>query len=189
MLTEVLDAVRTPEDHAQAHTDPDVAELARLAGAASLGVAGWGGMIHWYDGVGSALRGALHAVTVAGVSWGLAIPALVVMSSMVGSKLPTVRLLHASLMTVAFGGLAFLASVPVVGLVDLVYDHSVFARQASNTLCVLGVGACSAFIFFRITDEIEHLRALHIAWMGLFGTLFLEIAYLTDLFRFTGGAL
>lgn len=188
MLTQVLDAVRTPEEHAAAHAEPDFAELSRLAAAASVGISGWGGMIHWHEGVGAVLWGALHALLVAGLSWAIAIPALIVLSSLSGSKLPTVRLVHASLMTVCFGGLAFLSSVPVIGLVEVVSGHDVFARVASNTLAVLGVGACSAFIFFRLADDLEGLGLVHLAWMGVFGTLFIEIAYLTDLFAF-GGAL
>jgi hypothetical protein len=90
----------------------------------------------------------------------------------------------ASLVTVSFGGLAFLASIPIVTLLE-VSSPSAWTRPLINTLVVVGVGGCSTLVFQRAMARLEGRRVLHTLFMGVFGLLFVELAFLIDLFRFT----
>lgn len=185
MVTELLDAVRTPERHAETH-EATTPELVRLAAGASIGIGMWGAGIHLYDGWAEALRGGLHTLLIAGGAWVLTIPALIVLSALAGSEIQPRRLVHLSLMTVCFGGMAFAASLPPAQLVGMAFGHDIAIRWLFSSTNILGVGACAALVFFRLVVAEERLHALHVAWMSAFGLLFVELAILTDLFRFGG---
>jgi hypothetical protein len=183
-MERVLAAIRDPDGFAVACDDPDIPLMAQLATAATLGIATYGGIAHAAEGVTAIGFGAARAVLVAGGAWALAIPALVVLGALSGSPVSWRRALLGSLVTVAFGGGSFLASVPVVSLLEVVTEGW-FARHAIHLLVVFGVGGCSSLIFVRTMAALEgSRRVLHHVWIGLFGLLFLELAWLADLFRF-----
>ncbi|MFT5457304.1 MAG: hypothetical protein ACI9K2_003797 [Myxococcota bacterium] len=150
--------------------------LARLAAGAAGGLGAFGASLHAPEGALAMLGGAGTLVLAAGLAWTVAVPALVVTGALLGSTLDVPRTVHGSLVAVHWGGVAFLASVPVVLLAQLVTHPTV--AHAVGWGALLGVGACTALIFARAMHALEGTRALHLAWMGLFGTLFLELAWL-----------
>jgi hypothetical protein len=181
MLEIVLSAVREPTEFVDRSPDPRT--LGALAAAATLGIGTYGGAIHLAEGVVAVVGGAARAVATAGLAWTLSIPALVVLGALLGSAVPWRKATLASLVTVSFGGLAFLASIPVVMLLEVSSPFD-WTRPLVNTLVVLGVGGCSTLVFERAMARLEGRRPLHRLFMGVFGVLFVEIAFLIDLFRF-----
>lgn len=182
MLTLSLSAVREPAGSVDGPTDAH--HLAALAAGASTGIALYGGAIHAAQGVGVVLTGALSALVTAGTAWALSLPALIVLGALLGSTIPWRRAVLASLITVNFGGLAFLASIPVVVLMEL-NSPAAWTRAMVNVLVVIGVGSCSTLIFSRTMAHLEGHRLFHAVWMAVFGLLFVEIAWLLGLFSFT----
>jgi hypothetical protein len=164
--------------------EADGPTLLALAVGASAGITLYGGVIHAAEGVGMVIASAGRALLTAGTAWALSIPALVVISALLGSKVPWRRAVQASLITVNFGGLAFLASIPVVVLLELSSPFS-WTRPLIHAAVVVGVGGCSTLIFERTMARLEGRKLFHVVWMGVFGLLFVEIAWLIDLFRFT----
>jgi hypothetical protein len=129
------------------------------------------------------MLGALRALSVAATAWALAVPALVVLGPLLGSPSPWRKVVLASLVAVNFGGLSFMASIPVVMLLEVASPFS-WTRPLVNSMVVVGVGSCSTLIFERAMARLEGHRAFHRVWMGVFGVLFLEFAWFIDLFRF-----
>ena len=184
MIHSTLAVIGAPDTAAAERPHPELAELASLAGTATATIAAYGAAIHMAEGAGAMLGGAGRAVVTAGAAWALAMPALLVLGALLGSTLPWRRAVHVSLITVAFGGTAFLASAPVIALFELTWGDP-FARGVINSLVVLGVGASSAVIFDRVMRRVGGSASwVNWGWMGLFGSLFLELAWLIDLFRF-----
>lgn len=182
MVRSVFTALERPQEFVE--RTPDDATLLALTGGASLGIVVYGGTIHAAEGVGVVVASAVRALVTAGTAWCLAVPALIVVGSLLGSVVPWRRTVFASLITLNFGGLAFLASIPVVLLLELASPFP-WTRHLVNTMVVFGVGGCSTLIFERTMARLEGRRLFHRVWMSVFGVLFLEIAWFIDLFRFT----
>jgi hypothetical protein len=179
MLPFALAAVRRPQDIVD--QDYDNGRLAALAAGASVGISLYGGAMHAAGGVAPMLDGAWRALVTAGAAWALAIPALVVVSALAGTAVPWRRAVFASLITVNFGGLAFLASIPVVTLLELSIREPA-PMLFVHALVVAGVGTCSAVIFDRTMARLEGPGLFHWVWMAVFGVLFLEIGWFMSLF-------
>lgn len=178
----ILAALRDPTTFGD--QPPAASTLATLAGGASVGIAGFGAAIHAAEGPVAMVLGALRALVAAGAAWGVALPTLVVLGALSASKVPWRWAVQASLIAVNFGGLGFLASVPVVALIDAASPFT-FTHPLVVALVVLGVGGSASLVFVRAMGHLEGSRPLHHVFMGLFGLLFLELAFLTEMFRFT----
>ena len=182
MLSRLLASTERPEVAVVDQT-PTFLTMTLLAMGASAGIATYGGAIHAAAGPQALAGGALRALFCAGGAWALAIPALVVLGALTGSPVSWRRAVFGSLLAVNFGGMAFLASIPVVLLLDVASPWD-WTHAFVNVLCVLGVGGSATLIFLRTMAALEGPRVLHHVWMLVFGTLFLELAWLVDLFRF-----
>lgn len=180
----LTDTVVHPE-HAVADPDPPLRDAATLAGIATASIAAWGAAIHVSDGLLAAAHGGLAAVAAAAGAWTLAVPSLVVLGALDGSKLPWRQTAHATLVTVNFGGLCFFASIPVLWLMEHTWAAPGWdPRPLINLLVLLGIGGSSVLVFLRSMRAVERFRLLHLAWITLFGALFLELATLFDLATF-----
>ena len=127
-LSRVFQALREPEAFSAAHARPapaqapvafglspsDLRLFGALSATAAFGVAAYGAALHGYQGAGAMLAGGLGAAAAAGGAWATTLPALYVLGTLKGSPLSARALLLGSLVTVSFGGLAMLASVPVL---------------------------------------------------------------------------
>ena len=99
-----------------------------------MGLAVYGLTMHMHQGLPSMLRGAVLAPLAAGAGWTLALQALYIINSALGSRLNFSTTLLAALATVSFGALAMLASVPINWFFTLALPDSavrVISRQSS----------------------------------------------------------
>ena len=113
----------------------------------------------------------------AGLAWGIPLPALYILNSLGGSKLRPSTTLLAVLVTVSWGGLALIASVPVnwffsVAIPSLPREligpqWSARAIAAVNCLVFAGVGVAMADVFCRIVERLEPGRGRRPGWILL----------------------
>jgi hypothetical protein len=152
---------------------------------AALGLAAYGLTLGLHRGVGGMLEGAAKAPFAAGLAWTLALPALYIINSALGSKLDVSTTFLAALTTVSFGALAMLASVPINWFFTLALPHP-FIRFVVNIVVFSGVGVCMVDVFMRVMAALEPQRNRVYAffWLALVGVIGLELMTLLDVFHF-----
>lgn len=176
-LSLVLEALREPTEFAHRwgmEREAPVRLHAALAGTAALGVGLYGGMLHAWQGALPAVEHGIYAAVAAGIGWSAALPSLVILGGLLGSKLAPRAALLASLVTVSFGGLALLASIPVLWFFELSVGGP-GARAFVACAGALGVGACMIDVFTRVMARLEGSSFFHWFWFGLFGLVTLEM--------------
>jgi hypothetical protein len=156
-----------------------------LLGSAVLGIAAYGMVMRLHEGWGGMLGGMLKAPVAAGLAWIIALPALYILNSALGSKLDASTTLLAALSTVSFGSLALLASVPITWFFGLALPYG-FVRLAVNLAVFAGVGVCMVDVFLRTMKALEPERSLAYAllWLVLVGVIGAELMTLFSLFHF-----
>ena len=183
-LSLVFDALREPEAFAvrwgREQECPPVV-LAALAGTAAFGVGTYAAMLHAWRGGAEAITYGLGATIAAGLGWSAAMPALIILGGLLGSKLSPRAAALASLITVSFGGLAMLASVPVLWFFELTTTGEPLARGFAMLSSTVGVGLCMTDVFLRVMRALEGSRMFNVLWFGLFGALSLEMFILFGL--------
>jgi hypothetical protein len=128
----------------------------------------------------------------AGLAWCIPLPALYILNSLAGSKLRASTTLLAALVTVSWGGLALIASVPVnwffsVAIPSLPVElvspgWSVRAVTAVNCLVFAGVGVAMVDVFCRIVERLEPARGRRPGWILLLvGAIGFQMAYVFGL--------
>ena len=162
----------------------DLATIAALGATASLGVAAYGAALHAHDGLLPALSAAGAAVSAAGAAWCTTLPALYVLGALGGSRLPARSVILGALVTVSFGGLAMLASVPVLWFVELCLPYG-WARLLTALVSFAGVGLCMSDVFTRVMATLEGPQLRHLAWLGLLGMVGAEMFIVLGLFNIT----
>ena len=186
-LGDVGDALRRPEDFVvrwrdgSEHRSP--APLFVLLFNAALGLAVYGLTIDLHHGAPGMLAGALKFPLAAGAAWALALPALYIINSSLGSDLDWSTTLLASLTTISFGGLAMLASVPINWFFSLALDYP-FVHAIVNAVIFAGVGVCMIDVFLRVMKALEPMRSrlYGLVWLALVATIGAELAVLLTLF-------
>lgn len=183
-LQVVFDALREPEAFAvrwgSEQDCPPWIPVA-LAGSAAFGVGTYAAMLHAWRGGAEALSHGLGAAIAAGLGWSAAIPSLIILGGLLGSRLSPRATVLASLIAVSFGGLAMLASVPVLWFFELTTAGEPLARAFAGAVSTLGVGLCMGDVFLRVMRALEGSSAFHVLWVGLFGALSLEMFILFGL--------
>jgi hypothetical protein len=154
-----------------------------LLANAIFGIAAYGLTMGLHLGVGGMLAGAIKAPFAAGLAWLVALPALYIINSSLGSKLDASTTILAALATVSFGALAMLASVPVSWFFSLALPFD-FVRGAVNVLVFTAVGICMIDVFLRTMKALEpdRSRAFAAVWLLLVGVIGAELMVLVDLF-------
>jgi hypothetical protein len=137
--------------------------------------------LHAHAGALPALAGAGAAVAAAGAAWCATLPTLTVIGALQGSRLPARTVLIAAMVTVSFGGLAMLASVPVLWFVELCLPHA-WARLGVSLVSFAGVGLSMGDVFSRIMADLEGHRARHFAWLLLLSLVGAELFWVLGLF-------
>jgi hypothetical protein len=152
---------------------------------AILGLAAYGLTLGLDRGVHGMLLGALKAPLAAGTAWTLALPALYILNSALGSKLDSSTTLLAALATVSFGALAMLASVPINWFFTLATPWPAM-RWAVNLTIFTGVGVCMMDVFLRVMKALEpdRRRTFAVLWLGLVCVIGTELMALVHLFDF-----
>lgn len=146
-------------------------------------IAAYGLTMGLHLGAGGMIAAAAKAPFAAGLAWAVALPALYIINSSLGSKLDASTTVLAALATVSFGALAMLASVPVNWFFTLALPYSA-VRLAVNGLVFSAVAVCMVDVFLRVMKalEPERSRAFAVVWLLLVGVIGAELMALVDLF-------
>jgi hypothetical protein len=192
-IREIGFAVRRPEElalrwrarrepgHEQAA--PSTLVFAVLLVNAVVGLAAYGLTMRMHAGAGPMLLSAVHAPLAAGAAWTIALPALYIINSALGSKLDFSTTLLAALVTVSFGAMAMLASVPINWFFALAAP-SPAVRLLVNGVVFAGVGVCMADVLLRVVRalEPERPRTFAFIWLVLVGVIGGEFFHLLGVF-------
>jgi hypothetical protein len=194
-ILEIGYALRRPEAFALRWRDrqknaadaPPALVFPLLLANAILGLAAYGLTMGLHLGVGGMLAGAIKAPFAAGLAWMVALPALYIINSSLGSKLDASTTVLAALATVSFGALAMLASVPVSWFFTLALPYTP-VRTVVNALVFSAVAVCMIDVFLRTMKALEPARGRKFAviWLLLVGVIGAELMVLVDLFAWRG---
>ncbi len=155
-----------------------------LFGTAVLGTATYGLTMGLLGGADDMLRKALLCTLCAGIAWGLPLPALYILNSLNGSRLPASSTLLAAMVTTSWGGLAMVASIPINWFLTVAIPHSGFVLLV-NLVVFAGVGIAMTDTFARVMHRLEPERpTAPIWWIVLVGLTGAELFYFVGLFRF-----
>jgi hypothetical protein len=166
--------------------------FAALALTAALGTTTYGLTMGLLGGPRAVALSAVRCTAAAGLSWGVALPALYVFNSLSGSRLRASTTLLAALVTTSWGGLAMLASIPInwfftVAFSDLVADPARVAWlvRGVNLVVFAGVGVSMTDVFGRVMEALEPDRGRWpVVWLGVVAAIGTEMFYALGLFQF-----
>ncbi len=120
----------------------------------------------------------------AGLAWAIPLPALYILNSLSGSRLPASSTLLAALVTVSWGGLAMIASIPINWFFTATIPHSGVVLLV-NLIVFTGVGVSMIDVFRRVMDRLEPRReGAPVWWLVLVGAIGAELFYFFGLFQF-----
>lgn len=191
-LHEIGVAVRRPEQLAtrwrDRNTRPELAPtpwiFPLLTAAAILGLGAYGLTLGLHRGAAAMITGAIEAPLSAGAAWSMALPALYILGSSLGSRLDPSTTALAALITCSFGATAMLAGVPVSAFFTLALPWT-WARVLVHLTVFAGVGVAMTDVFLRTMRALEPRRSLlfPMTWLALMGTLGAELMLLLGLFE------
>ena len=157
-----------------------------LLATAILGTTTYGMTMGLLGGAGAVVSKAFICTFAAGMAWTIALPALYVLNSLGGSKLSISSTVLAALVTVSWGGLAMMASIPINWFFTTAVPHPRFVLLV-NLIVFAGVGVAMADVFRRVMRRLEPERATYPAWwLCLVGALGSELFFHLGLFTFGG---
>ena len=90
----------------------------------------------------------------AGLAWAIPLPALYILNSLSGSRLAASSTLLAALVTVSWGGLAMIASIPINWFFTATVPHPAFVLLV-NLIVFTGVGVSMIDVFRRVMQRLE----------------------------------
>jgi hypothetical protein len=166
-----------------------------LALTAVLGTSTYGLTMGILGGPGTILLDAVRCTVAAGLAWGIALPSLYIFNSLSGSRLKASTTLLATLVTVSWGGLAMIASIPInwfftVAFHDLVADRTrvTWLVRGVNLVVFTGVGISMIDIFGRVIEVLEPERGRWpVLWLVVVSAIGGELFYAFGLFQFAFG--
>ena len=121
----------------------------------------------------------------AGLAWAIPLPALYILNSLSGSRLSASSTLLAALVTVSWGGLAMIASIPVNWFFTAAVPHPGFVLLI-NLVVFAGVGVAMIDVFNRVMRRLEPQRgSTPTWWLMLVGIIGCELFYFFGLFGFS----
>jgi hypothetical protein len=181
-------ALRDPEDFALRYQQKQMPApwfvWVGLAATAILGTLTYGMTMGLLGGPGDVFRKALLCTLGAGLAWSLPLPALYILNSLSGSKLPATSTLLAALVTTSWGGLAMIASIPVNWFFSVAIPHPTFVLLVNLTVFA-GVGIAMIDVFRRVMERLEPERgSAPVWWVMLVAVIGSELFYSFGLFQF-----
>lgn len=136
------------------------------------------------DLLGNVLFKGVACTTAAGLAWAIPLPALYILNSLSGSKLPASSTLLAAMVTTSWGGLAMLASIPINWFFTVAIPSPAFVLFI-NLVVFAGVGVAMGDVFRRVMQHLEPQRGVTPDWwLCLVGVMGAELFYFFGLFRF-----
>jgi hypothetical protein len=187
-LTHVGLALRDPEEFAVAWNDGRAAYhwpvWAALLATAIAGTTTYGMTMGLLGGAGDIAFKGFICTLCAGLAWAIPLPALYILNSLSGSRLPASSTLLAALVTVSWGGLAMIASIPINWFFTVTVPHPGFVL-AVNLVVFAGVGVAMVDVFCRVMQRLEPQRQVApVWWLALVGAIGTELFYFFGLFQF-----
>jgi hypothetical protein len=181
-------ALRIPEDFAVAWNDGTVRYRwwvwTSLIVTAILGTTLYGMTMGLLGGTGDVLYKGLACTLAAGLAWSIPLPALYILNSLSGSRLPASSTLLAAIVTTSWGGLAMIASIPINWFFSVAVPSATFVLLL-NFVIFAGVGVAMIDVFHRLMQSLEpHREATPTWWLLLVGSLGAELFYFFGLFDF-----
>lgn len=159
-----------------------------LAATAILGTTTYGMTMGLLGGPASMFSKGLACTLAAGLAWSIPLPALYILNSLNGSRLPASSTLLAALVTTSWGGLAMIASIPINWFFSAAIPNGGFLL-ALNLIVFAGVGVAMIDTFQRVMLRLEPARSTAPTWwLVVVGMIGVELFYAFDLFRFTTSA-
>ncbi|MEX0727106.1 MAG: hypothetical protein WD065_12595 [Planctomycetaceae bacterium] len=156
-----------------------------LIATAILGTTTYGLTMGLLGDASSALYKAFACTFAAGLAWGIPLPALYILNSLSGSRLSASSTFLAAVVTVSWGGLAMIASIPINWFLTVAIPHAGFVL-CLNLLIFAGVGVAMIDVFRRVMHTLEPEReTTPVWWMTLVGAIGIELFYFFGLFQFT----
>jgi hypothetical protein len=187
-LAHVGAALREPEEFAKrwqrgtAHYGPWV--WAALLGTAIFGTTTYGMTMGLLGGVPDVLLKGCICTFAAGTAWAVALPALYILNSLSGSRLSLGSTMLAAVVTVSWGGLAMVASIPINWFFLTAIPHAGFALVV-NLVVFAGVGLAMADVFQRVMRRLDPERETFPAWwLVLLAAIGSELFFQMGLFEF-----
>ena len=156
---------------------------ASLLLTAVLGTTTYGMTMGLLGGTGAVLYKAAMCTLAAGLAWAIPLPALYILNSLAGSRLPATSTLLAALVTVSWGGLAMVASIPINWFFTVAIPHPAFVLCV-NLLVFAGVGIAMSDVFLRVMRRLEPHRAAPAWWLALLAVIGSQLFYVAGLFHF-----
>jgi hypothetical protein len=187
-ITHVWEALQAPEEFAARWNEGVVRYRwwiwVSLVATAILGTTTYGMTMGLLGGTKEVLYKGLVCTAAAGLSWGIALPALYILNSLSGSRLPASSTLLAAIVTTSWGGLAMIASIPINWFFSVAVPHPTFVLLI-NLIVFAGVGVAMTDVFNRIMRRLEPDRALApFWWLVLVAVIGAELFYCFGLFQF-----
>jgi hypothetical protein len=187
-IAHVGKALRTPEEFAVAWNSgaakyPWWVWLSLLA-TAVLGTTTYGMTMGLLGGTSSVLYKGFVCTMAAGLAWGIPLPALYILNSLSGSRLPASSTMLAAMVTTSWGGLAMIASIPINWFFSVAIPHPTVVLVINLTVFA-GVGVSMIDTFQRVMRSLEpQRRHAPLWWLMLVGVVGAELFYCFGLFQF-----
>jgi hypothetical protein len=167
-LQHVLLALREPEEFAVHWQKSQVRcpfiVWTALAATAVFGTSVYGSTMGLAGNQPGVFGSAVLLTLAAGLAWGIPLPGLYVLSSMSGSRLDAGSTLLAALVTVSWGALAMLASVPVHWVFEVAIPKPTLLLGV-NLVIFTGVGISMLDVFGRVMTALEPQRGPAPTWL------------------------
>jgi hypothetical protein len=182
-------ALRDPEAFAVAwnegRTDYQWPVWAALLATAVTGTTTYGMTMGLLGGPGDVVYKGFVCTLAAGLAWAIPLPALYILNSLSGSRLSASSTLLGALVTVSWGGLAMIASIPINWFFTATIPNSNVVLIV-NLVVFAGVGVSMVDVFRRVMLELEPRRDYApVWWLMIVGTIGTELFYFFNLFQFT----
>ncbi|MEX0715392.1 MAG: hypothetical protein WD066_02335 [Planctomycetaceae bacterium] len=186
-LSRVGQALREPEAFACHWNEGRVrypfAVWSALLATAVLGAVTYGMTMGLMGGAGNILLKSAALTLAAGLAWAIPLPALYILNSLSGSRLSASSTLLAALVTVSWGGLAMIASIPINWFFTVAVPHPGFVLLV-NLVVFAGVGVAMIDVFRRVMHRLEPTHATPTWWLILVSVIGAEFFYRFELFHF-----
>ena len=157
---------------------------ASLLATAILGTTTYGMTMGILGDTGDVLYKGFACTLAAGLGWAIPLPALYILNSLSGSRLPVSSTLLAALVTVSWGGLAMIASIPINWFFTAAVPHGGFVLLI-NLVVFAGVGVAMVDVFNRVMRRLEPNRgSTPTWWLLLVSSIGSELFFFFELFHF-----
>ena len=155
-----------------------------LLATAIVGTTTYGMTMGLLGGAGDILFKGFICTLAAGLAWAIPLPALYILNSLSGSRLPASSTLLAALVTVSWGGLAMIASIPINWFFTATVPHPTFVLMV-NLIVFTGVGVSMVDVFRRVMLRLEPKRNFApVWWLMIVGVIGAELFFFFGLFQF-----